>query len=171
MMIGMLDIIFFVIILIVSVAATYRGFIREVLGKAAWVLSILTAIFFYDNFSVFLSGTIKNQTFRFIASFVILFLGVFLVVKIVEVILSKIISGEVIGGLNKAMGFLFGIAEGLVLVFAILFLLHIQSWVDISGVTKDSRFNNFYERQVEKIVYPEINIPEFNSVNENDGAA
>lgn len=155
-MIGMLDIIFFVVILITAVAAAFRGFIREVLGKASWILAILISIFFYDKLAVFFEGSIKNQTLRYICAFVCLFLGVFLVVKIIEVILSKIFSGEIVGSLNKAAGFLFGIAEGLVLVFAFLFVLHSQPWFKIDGLTRDSRMNAFYEKQIEKVLEPKI---------------
>ncbi|MCQ2574078.1 MAG: CvpA family protein [Treponema sp.] len=161
MMIGMLDIIFFVVILITSVAAAYRGFIKEVLGKAAWVLAVLLSVFLYKNVAVLFESSIKSETLRYICSFVCLFLGVFLIVKIVEIILSKIFSGEITGGLNRAMGFLFGIAEGLVFVFAFLFVLHVQPWFNTKGITEDSIFNNFFEQKIEKTVYPEIIIPAF----------
>ncbi len=159
MMIGMLDIIFFVIILIISVGAAFKGLIKEVLGKAAWILAIILSIFFYANGAKFLADKIKNQTLCYICSFVIIFLGVFLVVKVIEVILSKIFKGEIIGGLNRAAGFLFGIAEGFVLVFAILFVIHRQPWIDTSSITKDSRLDRFYTSKIEPAVTQELIIP------------
>lgn len=158
-MIGMLDIIFFVVILITAVAAAFRGFIREVLGKASWILAILLSVFLYDNLAYIFADKIKNQTLCYVCSFCCIFLGVFLVVKIIELILSKIFSGEIVGSLNKAMGFLFGIAEGFVLVFAFLFVLHTQPWVKTEGITRDSKINEFYEKSVQKIVLPEIIVP------------
>lgn len=159
MMIGMLDIIFFVIILIVSVGAAFKGFVREVLGKAAWILAIILSVLFYGMGAQYLSDKIKNLTLCYICSFVAIFLGVFLVVKIIEVILSKLVKGEIVGGLNRAAGFLLGIAEGLILVFAILFVLHRQPWMNISSITKDSIFNKFYTSQIEPIVEHEMILP------------
>lgn len=145
---GILDCIFFIIILIFAVAAAVKGFIREVLGKASWVLAVVSSILFYAKAGALFPESIKGETLRNILGFVCVFLGVFLVVKLIEVLLSKIFSGEVVGGLNKALGFLFGLAEGFVFVFAVLFLMHVQPWIDMSGITKDSGINQFYEEKI-----------------------
>lgn len=156
MMIGILDTIFFVVVLIFAVSAAVHGFIKEILGKVAWVLAVFFSIFFYKKMGEVLIDVIGSEILRNIAGFVIVFLGVFIVVKIIEIILSKIFSGELVGGLNRALGFLFGVAEGFTLVFAVLFLLHAQPWINISSITQDSKINSFYEINVLPKVQAEL---------------
>lgn len=157
MKIGLLDCIFFVVILIFAVSASVKGFIREILGKAAWILSVILSILFYDEISLYFANKIENQTLRYILAFCCIFLVVFLVVKVIEMILSKIFSGEITGGMNKALGFLLGIAEGFVLVFAVLFIFQAQPWIDFSGITRDSEISKFYEKNIAPVVIKTVN--------------
>lgn len=153
---NILDCVFLVITLVIAIVAAFKGFIKEVLGKASWVLAVLFSVWFYDKLALQFQATIKNETVRNVIAFVLIFILVFLVVKIIEVILSKIFSGEIVGGLNRALGFLLGIVEGLVLSFFILFLMTAQPWIDVSGITEGSFFHKVYQSQhIEQVLNPD----------------
>jgi len=156
MVLNILDAIFLILTLVIAVVAAFKGFIKEVLGKAAWILAMLCSVWFYQKLAVQFQATIKNQTVRNAIAFVLIFMLVFLVVKIIEVILSKIFSGEIVGGLNRALGFLLGIVEGLVLSFFILFLMTAQPWINVEDVTKGSLFLKVYQSQhIEQVLNPD----------------
>lgn len=143
-MLNILDIIFFVIILICALVATSKGFIKEVFGKASWVLALLLGVLFYKRLGNLFTAQIKGELLRNILAFVLIFVLVFLVVKIIENIISRIFSGEIVKGLDRALGFILGIVEGIVVVFVVIFLLNAQPWFDVSGIITDSFFFKVY---------------------------
>ena len=91
----------------------------------------------------FMSQYIENPTLAIIASFISVFIVVFLIIKIVEVILSKIFKGEILKSLDHALGAFFGFAEGLAIVFAILFVITQQPWIDTTQLLDGSFVYNF----------------------------
>lgn len=154
---AIIDIIFAVIILVVAINAAIKGLVYEILGKAAFVMGVLFAILFYKNFTSVMMKYITNQTLAALASFLLIFIVVFLIISIVKVILNKIFAGEVLGGLNKALGFFFGIIEGLLLISLIIIALELQPFFDVNSLFEGSVFhkmlNNF-------LVVPEQRISE-----------
>jgi membrane protein required for colicin V production len=54
--------------------------------------------------------------------------------------LKGIIEGVSLGGADRFIGFIFGLAEGFVVVTLILFLLRVQPLFDESSILSDSFF-------------------------------
>lgn len=134
------DIIILLIILIFAIIGAAKGFIKAIFGKLCWILGILGAIFFYRKLSEHMISLVHNQTVSYIICFIIIFVVIFLIVKIIQIIVEKIFGGEIMQGLDRALGFFFGLLEGFVVVFAGLFVLTIQPWFDISGFLNGSLF-------------------------------
>ena len=134
----LIDIIIILIIFIFAIVGAARGFIKAVFGKLCWILGILGAIFFYRKLSEHMIALVHNQTVSYILCFVLIFVVIFLVVKIIQLIVEKIFGGEIMQGLDRALGFFFGLLEGFVVVFAAIFVLTIQPWFDISKLFEGS---------------------------------
>ena len=143
---SMIDIVFLVVILIFTIIGVVKGFIDNIFGKLSWILAILGAFFFYDRVAVaFLSG-IGNKIVENILSFLILFVVIFIVVKLIQVVLQKIFSGAILGSLDRALGFFFGIVEGLAIVTLIIFLLANQPFFSIDGLSSGSFFFELFNK-------------------------
>jgi membrane protein required for colicin V production len=71
-------------------------------------------------------------------AFVSLLAIVFFAIKILEHILQDIIFRIHLGGLDRALGLVFGLLEGLVLVRVIMFVLAIQPLFDATSLLEHS---------------------------------
>jgi membrane protein required for colicin V production len=140
--IAVIDIIFVVLAIILMVRCALRGFIGELMSMASVVLGLLAALFFYKNGGVFIREkfmpdmTIIPEILAFIA----LFLIVFIIIKILEGILKDIIERIQLGGADRILGIVFGLAEGVIVISLILFVLTIQPLFDPAPVLRGSFF-------------------------------
>jgi membrane protein required for colicin V production len=113
-----LDIFLIVVMLISGLLAMVRGMIREVLSIAGWGAAAGAALFAYAKvlpwsksyFSTLNDYVVTGGT---VATF---FIGTLIIVSIVTVKISDRILDSRIGALDRTMGFLFGLARGLLIV-------------------------------------------------------
>ena len=142
MNIAIIDILFMGIIGISALRCGVRGFISEVLSMAAVIIGILSAIFFFRNGAVFVRAQFMPgvSIVPEIIAFLLIFLIAFAIVKIVEITLKNIIEGIRLGGVDRLLGFIFGFAEGLVIVCLLLFLVSIQPFFDSRVILAKSFF-------------------------------
>ena len=137
-----IDFIFIGLIGLFMVRCFLKGIVSEILSVAALVLGLLAALFFHKNGGAFLRSQFwpELNVIPEIAAFIILFVIVFLTVKIIEKMLVNIINKVRLSGANSFLGLLFGLAEGVVVVSLILFLLKIQPLFDASSLLQNSFF-------------------------------
>ena len=134
------DVIFLVIILIFAVIATAKGFINAIFGKLCWILGLIFAFLFYKKLTGYMKQLVHNETVSSILCFVLIFVIVFLFVKIIQTLLSKAFDGEIMKGLDRSLGFFFGLLEGFVVVFVFVFILMNQPWFDCYKIFEGSFF-------------------------------
>ncbi len=135
------DLIISAVFLFFVAVGLYRGFIKEALSLAAWVLAAAAAWFLADKIGSLLSSVVAEPTTRVIVGFVIIFLIVFIITAIVkhylhQYFMSRVylkvpnyVLGAVIGGLRG--GFI------IIVVFLIagLTMAPSQSWWKSSKIT------------------------------------
>jgi membrane protein required for colicin V production len=138
-----IDVFFIILILVVAFTATAKGFVRAIFGKLSWILAIIGAFCFYKRLNLYLKNSIPNQTVSLIVSFLLIFIIIFLIVKIIQTMISKVFEGEILRGLDKALGFIFGIVEGLAIVILIIVIIRIQPWISADGLFEGSYFYGF----------------------------
>ena len=139
-----LDIVFGIIILIFAIRCALRGLVAEVMSWAAVAFGLLFAFLFYRRGAVlirerFYSGEVLPE----ILAFAILFFIIFIIIKILEYVLRDIISRIKLGGIDRILGAVFGIMEGLLLVSLILLIITIQPLFDPAPVLAQSFFARF----------------------------
>jgi membrane protein required for colicin V production len=139
---AVIDFIFLGLIGLFMIRCYLKGFISELLSMAAIILGLLAALFFYKNGGAFLRETFWPDlpAIPEVVAFVALFLIVFFIIKFLEVMLKGIIERIRLGGADSFIGLIFGLAEGIVVVSLILFLLRIQPLFDPSPLISDSFF-------------------------------
>jgi membrane protein required for colicin V production len=112
----LLDIILLVVMLISAILAMVRGFMREVLSIASWAAAAVLTIYAYPKLLPIAKQYINHDL---VAAGVVIagvFLGTLLIVSVITIKISDMILDSRIGALDRTLGFLFGLARGLVIV-------------------------------------------------------
>jgi len=113
-----LDILLLVVMLISALLAMVRGFMREVLSIASWAAAAGVTLVFYKRLVPVAKQYIYNDLIATGAVVAGLFLGTLLVVSIITIKISDMILDSRVGALDRTLGFLFGLARGLIVVVA-----------------------------------------------------
>lgn len=116
MPITLLDIILIGVMLISALLAMIRGFMREILSIAAWVIAALVTLYFYAKLLPFAKSYFNNDI---VAAAVVVggtFLGTLLIVSVITVRFSDMVLDSRVGALDRTLGFLFGLGRGLIIV-------------------------------------------------------
>jgi membrane protein required for colicin V production len=116
MPITLLDIILIVVMLISGLLAMVRGFMREVLSIVAWVLAAGATLYAYSKLLPLAKQYFNNDIVAAVAVVGGVFLLTLLIVSIVTVRISDMVLDSRVGALDRTLGFLFGLARGLVIV-------------------------------------------------------
>lgn len=116
MPITLLDVILLVVMLISALLAMVRGFMREVLSIASWAAAALLTLYAYPRLKPVVLQYFSNDIVASAVTIGGVFLGTLLVVSIVTIKISDAILDSRVGALDRTLGFLFGLARGLVIV-------------------------------------------------------
>jgi len=139
---NILDIILTILLVALVFRGFLRGFVKEFFFLGTWAIGLLGAFLFYKQGGEFIRTQFSMEIpgLPEILGFIAIFLIVFLVCKFVRKILSDIINGMKLTSIDKLLGGIFGFVEGAVIVAAVLFVINLQSFVDLSGYIKDSLY-------------------------------
>jgi membrane protein required for colicin V production len=93
-----------------------RGFMREVLSIASWGAAALLTLYTYPKLKPIVLQYFSNDIVASAVTVGAVFLGTLLVVSIITIKISDMILDSRVGALDRTLGFLFGLARGLVIV-------------------------------------------------------
>ncbi len=116
------------ILIVVTISAAFglwRGFIKEALSLLSWIAALVVARLYSETFAGMLTGLIESSSIRYVAAFCLLFAGVFLVSALINHFLNKVLSITGLKLFDKLLGGVFGVAKGMVIVLAILFIVDV----------------------------------------------
>jgi membrane protein required for colicin V production len=132
MPITLLDVILLLVMLVSALLAMVRGFMREVLSIASWAAAAVLTLYAYPRLLPTAKQYINQDMVASVAVIVGVFLGTLLIVSVITIKISDMILDSRVGALDRTLGFLFGLARGLVIVVvAFLFfawLVPEKSW-------------------------------------------
>ena len=99
-----------------------RGFLREAIAVAAWLIGLLIAWHFSDLIAPHLGGLLAQSDVRPWAARIIIMLLVLLFAAALGAVLGHFVRLSIFSGMDRLLGFLFGLVRGFVLlgVFVIL---------------------------------------------------
>ena len=125
-----IDLIVAAVIVISAILAYARGFVRESLAILGWIAAAVLAFIFAESvrpmiqnlpgLSAFLADSCE---LALIASFAVVLALALVVFSILTPLFSSVVQRSALGGIDQAMGFLFGAARG-ILIVAIAFLVY-----------------------------------------------
>src|SRR3974377_1551483 len=116
MPITLLDIILIGVMLISALLAMIRGFMREILSIAAWVIAALATLYAFSKVMPSAKSYFNNDIVAYAVVLGGTFLGTLLIVSVITVRFSDMVLDSRVGALDRTLGFLFGLARGLIIV-------------------------------------------------------
>lgn len=112
-----------IFILLSTVIGLRRGFLREIFSMVALGLSLMVAFMFGDKVAPLFEKYIPIPSMRQIVAFTALLIIMLIIMAMLNYVLAAIISMNDIGGIDLLLGMLFGIARGMIMITAFVFLL------------------------------------------------
>jgi membrane protein required for colicin V production len=116
MPITLLDLILLIVMLVSALLAMIRGFMREILSIAAWVAAAVATLYLYSRLLPLAKQYFTSDIVAAAAVVGGVFLGTLLIVSVITVRISDMILDSRIGALDRTLGFVFGLARGLIIV-------------------------------------------------------
>lgn len=96
----------------------WRGFTREVMSLAGWILAFLAANAAGGPLGEMLPGSMASAEVRVLIAFVVVFVLVLIAATLVGMLLSKFLKAAGLSGVDRTLGGLFGLARGVVILVA-----------------------------------------------------
>lgn len=109
----------FVVSVIVSL---FRGFVREAISLASWILAFWVGLAFAARFAVLLPSAIHSPALRIGIAFGVLFIVSLVLGAVFNNFVSQLIKRTGLTGTDRALGGLFGILRGAVAVIILVLL-------------------------------------------------
>ena len=142
----LIDGIVLIVIVLSAILAWSRGFVREALAIAGWIGAAIVAFLFAPTIeplmqeipyvSDYLAGSCELSM---IVAFGVIIAIALIVLSIFVPLFSGAIQNSAIGGLDRGLGFLFGIARGILLVVIALIVYERVITSDPIAIVDNSR--------------------------------
>ena len=113
-----------------AIISVIRGFVRETVSLVIWIAAFWAALHFGPDLAAAMSGMIETTSVRMVTAFVILFLAVFIVGSLLNHFLSKAVKRIGLGGVDRVLGVLFGIARGALVIALVLIVIGLTPLTD-----------------------------------------
>ncbi len=136
-----------------------RGFVREALSLAGWILAFFVAKGFYQEFSSLLESSIETPSLRYAVSWAVLFVLTLTISGLINYILSQLIEKAGLSGMDRIMGMAFGALRGVLLVSVAVLLLREFTpveqdnwWVKSELIPHVELLGNWFYDQVDEVL-------------------
>ena len=140
---AVIDMVLLVLLIVLAIRGAIRGFVAEIGSVAALVVGFGGAILFYKPLAALIGRMFGISMWNPLIAFLLLFLVLYLVIKLLERLLHAVFDKLNLERLDRAIGLFLGLAEGLLAVCVLLFLLNWQPLFDARGLLEHSLFARF----------------------------
>ena len=123
-----IDYILILILLISTAISLFRGFLKEAISLAAWVIAVWVAWRFGGSVAAGLEGSIDSMTARIWAARGMLMIVVLVGGGLFNWLVSFLLQKSGLSGTDRAIGMLFGFARGVVLAGVLVAVLQVAGY-------------------------------------------
>lgn len=125
-----IDYILLAIIMISALLSLWRGFVKEALSLASWIVALWVALLFFHDLADWLARWIDAPSVRDGVGFGLLFVVTVLIGGLVGYLAGQLVSKTGLTATDRVLGMLFGIARGVVIVAVMVLLAGLTSIPD-----------------------------------------
>lgn len=111
------------IVVLSAIISIFRGFLREAVSLASWILGVWLALKYAHLLENYFSEWVNVATVRYLLAFAILFVTSVLIGMLINLVLSFWINKSRLSLGNRFLGVIFGACRGVALVAIILLFL------------------------------------------------
>lgn len=116
------DIVILIVVVISLLLGLWRGLVKEAFSLLAWIAAVAAAAFFGPQLADLMVNILDNATVRRVLASAILFVAVMFLGTLLGNFMSKLSTAIGLKGVDRALGSLFGILRGVIIVLLALFL-------------------------------------------------
>lgn len=109
------------------VLSVMRGLVLEALSIVGWVLAFFVAKSYASQLVPMMPEAIPTESLRVMAAFIMVFLATLLISSLLSIALASLFKKLGLGWLNRALGGLFGLSRGIIIVCLLVFLAGMTS--------------------------------------------
>ncbi len=151
------------ILLVSIVVAIFRGFVKEAVSLASWIVAIWLAINYSNQVALFLPSSIDDATLslpqselevsklRFGIAFVLIVIGTLIAGALLNYILSHLTKNHALRGIDRLLGGFFGIFRGAAIV-VLLILAASYTNFPLTDTWESSQILPPFEMMAEKVI-------------------
>lgn len=111
------------VLVISTLISLWRGFAREALSLLSWAAAFVVSMLFYARVAERLADHVDEPRLRLIVAFVLLFVLVLIIGAAISFLLGALIDMTGLSGTDRALGSVFGLVRGAIIVLVLLIVL------------------------------------------------
>ncbi len=139
------DIIGLIILLVLAVRGLAKGLVKELLGKASYLIGLLAALMFAGLLAEYLNRWIQFGHWNNVIAFILLFAAGFGLTRAFSVSFEEAITQLRLKPVDSLLGFFLGALEGAIVISFIVFLLKLQTFLEVQQLLDESTISRILE--------------------------
>lgn len=112
----MFDIAVIAVLAVSGVLAFARGFVHEVLSIVGWIGAIFATMYATPLLKPFMMQVIEDEFFAALALGAIIFISTLVILSMLTKAISRRVKDSALGALDRALGLLFGLVRGAIII-------------------------------------------------------
>lgn len=140
----MLDLGIIVLLILSVLIGLIRGFVREALSLVTWVAAFGFAMLYVKPLAAQLPFAGQSEVVRLGIAFAIIFIGILVVGALINYLLSSAVASIGLGGVDHALGGIFGILRGGLIITLLVLLMGVTVYPETDW-WKQSRLMPWFE--------------------------
>jgi membrane protein required for colicin V production len=116
------DYVIIAIILLSAGISIIRGFIKEVLSLASWILSFWVALTFHPHLATLLNDYVATPSIRLFTAFFALFVVTLILCALLNHLIGQLVEKTGLTGTDRSLGIIFGGLRGVAIVTLLVLL-------------------------------------------------
>ncbi|MDT8282140.1 MAG: CvpA family protein [Gammaproteobacteria bacterium] len=116
------DVVVIFVIFLSALFSLLRGFVKEAISLATWIIAIWLAATFAPRLAAVLPSGIESEAVRQAAGFGVLFVLTLIVGTIINALINQVVKKTGLSGADRIFGLAFGVLRGalIIVVFVVI---------------------------------------------------
>lgn len=117
-----IDVVVIFVIFLSALFSLIRGFVKEAISLATWIIAIWLAATFAPKLAAVLPASLESEAVRQAVGFGVLFVLTLIVGGIVNMLISQVVKKTGLSGADRVFGVAFGVLRGalIIIVFVVI---------------------------------------------------